>query len=74
LSEKRQDEVSGIESLPWKATDHRIKQTTVFIERFFNGTPYKELAERFEVKENTVVCMYRQGGVRVERLMKMAFI
>ncbi|MBE9547622.1 MAG: hypothetical protein IMF10_09065 [Proteobacteria bacterium] len=47
-----------------------MTQTTVFVERFFNKTPCKELAERFDVKENTIVSMYRQAVKQLERIIE----
>lgn len=55
--------------IPWSSGDCRLRHTTVFIERFFNKTPCKELAERFGVKENTIVCMYAQAVEQLEKII-----
>lgn len=64
------EDISSAEVIPWSSGDARLKQTTVFIERFFNKTPCKELAERFNVKENTIVCMYKQAVERVQQIIE----
>ena len=54
---------------PWSSADCRLTKTAVFVERFFNKTPCRELAERFGVKENTIVCMYAQAVEQLERII-----
>ena len=54
--------------LPWSSGDLKLRQTTVFVERFFNRVSCRELAERFGVKENTIVSMYVRA---VEQLQKI---
>jgi len=56
------------EGVPWSSGDARLRKTAVFIERFFNKTPCKELAERYGVTENTIVSIY---GDAVESLNKI---
>ena len=56
--------------VPWSSGDFRLTKTTVFVERFFNKIPCKELAERFDVKENTIISMYRQAIEQLERIIK----
>ena len=46
------------------------RQTTVFIERFFNKVPCRELAERFDVKENTIVTMYAHAVESLEKIIE----
>jgi transposase len=58
------------EAFPWSGTDCRLTKTAVFVERFFHKTPYKELAERFGVTENTVVTMYRQAVEQVGKIIE----
>jgi len=70
LSEKAMDELDLAPPFPWSSGDTNLRQTTVFIERFFNKTPCKELAERFGVKENTIVCMYRDAVAQMHRMIK----
>jgi DNA-directed RNA polymerase specialized sigma24 family protein len=56
--------------IPWTSGDMRLRKTAVFIERFFNKTPCKELAERYGVKENTIICMYRDAVAQLEHVIK----
>jgi len=62
------DDFSLDDVVPWSSEDRKLRKTTVFIERFFNKVPCKDLAERFGVKENTIVCMYAQA---VESICKI---
>lgn len=55
---------------PWSGTDCRLTKTAVFVERFFHKTPCKELAERFGVEENTIVCMYAQAVEQLGRMVE----
>jgi len=68
ITEENRASFSGEDVIPWSGGDFRLRKTTVFVERFFNKVPCKELAERFGVKENTIVCMYAQA---VEQLWRM---
>jgi DNA-directed RNA polymerase specialized sigma24 family protein len=61
LDEHEIEQFSTDDVVPWSSGEAKIKQTAVFIERFFNKIPCKELAEKFEVKENTIVCMYKNA-------------
>lgn len=67
--QKMVEDFSADEAIPWASGDFRLRKTVAFIERFFNKTPCKELAERFDVKENTIVCMYRDAMEQVERII-----
>jgi len=68
LQKHQLDQFSNDDVIPWTSGDTRLRQTTVFVERFFNKVPCKELAERFNVKENTIVSMYARA---VEQLKKI---
>lgn len=57
------------DAVPWSSGDARLRQTVVFIERFFNKVPCKELAARFGVKENTIVCMYARSVESLEKII-----
>lgn len=70
LSEEQLDGFSEEDVIPWSGTDLKLRQTTVFVERFFNKVPCKELAERFGVKENTIVCMYKQAVEQLEKMIE----
>ena len=70
LTDKQLAEISEIDVIPWSSGDTNLRKTAVFIERFFNKVPCKELAERFRVKENTIVCMYRDAVEQIERLVR----
>ena len=70
LTDKQLDEMSDDDIVPWSSGDARLTKTAVFIERFFNRRPCKELAERFGVKENTIVCMFRDAVDSVENIIE----
>lgn len=70
LSEKALDGLDIAPGIPWSSGESRLRKTTVFIERFFNKTPCKELAKRFGVRENTIVCMYRDAVAQILRIIK----
>lgn len=69
LTDKQLDEISDSDTIPWSSEDTRFRQTAVFIERFFKKTPCKDLAEKYGVSENTVVCMYRDAVKRVHKII-----
>lgn len=58
------------EGIPWSSGDLKLRKTAVFIERFFNQVPCKVLAEKFGVKENTIVCMYGQAVESLEKIIE----
>lgn len=64
------DNFSTDDVVPWKTDDLRLRKSTVFVERFFNKVPCKELAERFNIKENTIVCMYKQAVDQIKKVVK----
>lgn len=70
LTDKQLDEISDTDVIPWSSGDMNFTQTKVFIERFFNKVPCKELAELYGVKENTIVCMYGNAVTRLEKIIK----
>ena len=70
LEPQQIDKFSTEDVFPWNRDDLRLRKTTVFVERFFNKVPCKELAERFGVKENTIVCIYKQAVEHIERIIK----
>jgi DNA-directed RNA polymerase specialized sigma24 family protein len=70
ITEEQMDSFSEEDVVPWSSEDLKLRKTTVFVERFFNKVPCKELAERFGVKENTIVCMYQQAMEQLERMIQ----
>lgn len=64
------EQISSADVVPWSSGDCRLRKTAVFIERFFNRTPYKDLADVFGVPENTVITMYKQALEHVERIIE----
>ena len=70
IKDRQLDAFSDADVVPWSSGDFRLTQTTVFVERFFNKVPCKELAERFDVKENTIVCMYKKAVKQLEQIIK----
>jgi DNA-directed RNA polymerase specialized sigma24 family protein len=69
LEDYQLEEFSNDDVIPWSSGDLKKRQSTVFVERFFNKVPCKELAERFGVKENTIVCMYKQAIEQLEKIV-----
>lgn len=65
------EDIPDTATIPWTSDDWNLTQSKVFFERFFNKIPCKELAERFGVKENTIVCMYANAVKRIEKILKM---
>lgn len=55
----------------FRRDDYRLRKTTVFVERFFNKTPCAVLADRFGVKENTIIKMYQQAVEQLERIIEI---
>jgi hypothetical protein len=70
LSDKQRDEISDADVFPWSSGDYSFTQTKVFVERFFNKVPCAELAKLYGVKENTIVCMYRNAVIRLDKIIK----
>lgn len=64
------DEFSTDDAIQFNTGQCRLTKTAVFIDRFFNKVPCKDLADRFGVKENTIVCMYKQAVEQLERLIE----
>ena len=69
LSEAEEASLSG--AMPWSSGNTNLTKTAVFIERFFNNTPYKELAEHYRVNENTIVCMYRDAVKSIAKIIEV---
>ena len=70
LQDYQLDNFSDADVMPWNSAETRLTKTAVFIERFFNKTPCKELAERFDVKENTIVCMFRDAVAQLHKMIE----
>lgn len=70
LTDKQLAEISELDVIPWSSGDMNFTQTKVFIERFFNKVPCKELAKLYGVKENTIVCMYKHAVERLAKIIK----
>jgi len=71
LEERQIEDFSTDDVIPWSSEDLRLRKTTVFVERFFNKVPCKVLADKFGVKENTIVCMYKQAVEQIEKLIEV---
>jgi hypothetical protein len=56
--------------IPWSSGDARLCKTAVFIERFFNKVPCWDLAQRYGVKENTIVSMYANAVRQIDKIIK----
>jgi|GEM_PF-1252362 len=63
------DDFSMHDVIPWTSEDRRLMKTKVFIERFFKKVPCKDLAAKYGVEENTIVCMYRDAVKALLRII-----
>lgn len=70
LKDYQLDDMSETDVIQWSSENCRLKKTKVFVERFFNKVPCKELADRYGVKENTIVCMYAQAVEQVQKIIE----
>jgi DNA-directed RNA polymerase specialized sigma24 family protein len=70
ITEEQLDQFSEEDVIPWSSEDLTLRKTAVFVERFFNKTSCKELADKFGVKENTIVCMYKQAVEQLEKMIE----
>ncbi|MEI9477086.1 MAG: hypothetical protein WCO26_10975 [Deltaproteobacteria bacterium] len=70
ISEEQRESFTTEDVIPWSSADLKLRKTTVFVERFFNKVSCKELAERFGVKENTIVCMFKQAVEQLEKMIE----
>lgn len=55
---------------PFAHYEPTLNQTTVFIQRFFLGRPYDEIADELEVNTNTVISMFRNARDRLTEALK----
>lgn len=69
LTAEEIDQFDAADTVPWSSGDLRLRKTTVFVERFFNKVSCRELAERFGVKENTIVSMYAQAVEQLQHII-----
>lgn len=70
LQDYQPENFSDSDVIPWASGDYRLTQTKVFVERFFHKVPCKELADRFDVKENTIVGMYARAVEQLEKIIE----
>ena len=70
ITEQQIDEMSTDDVIPWSSGEYRLRQTQVFVDRFFNKIPCKDIAERFGVKENTIVCMYKTAVEQLNQIVE----
>jgi len=70
ITQEQIENFSNEDVMPWNTDALRLRKTVVFIERFFHKTPCKVLADRFGVKENTIVCMYQQAVEQLEKIVE----
>jgi hypothetical protein len=72
FSELENTDVDDLSDLfPWSSADYRLTKTVVFVERFFNKTSCRELADRFGVKENTIITMFAQTVKQLLRIIRI---
>ncbi len=64
------EDIPDTATIPWTSDDFELTQSKVFFERFFNKISCRELAERYGVKENTIVCMYANAVKRIDKILK----
>lgn len=71
LEDYRLDEISNEDAMPWSSGDYELRQTNVFIEKFFNHTSTGELAERFGVRDSVISNMYKNCLERIEQILDL---
>lgn len=69
LKDNQVKSFSNDDVVPWSSGDCELTQTKIFIEKFFNKTPTKELAERFGIKEQAVLGIYWDALKKLEKLI-----
>ena len=55
---------------PFASFNPKLKQTGIFVDRFFNGFNYEDLAEKYEIKKHTAVSMYSNAVKRILNVLK----
>jgi len=71
ITDHQVDHFSTDDAIPWAGVDFKLRKTGVFVERFFNKVSCKELAEKYGVKENSIVCMYKQAVEQLEKIIEV---
>ena len=71
LTDKQLDEISEIDVIPWSSGDVNFTQTGVFIDRFFNRMPFKDIAEKYHVQENTTVKQFHFAVKALEKIVSI---
>lgn len=56
---------------PFRHFDPKLKQTGIFIDRFFHGASYEDLAIKYETDVSTVSTLYNRAAERLLDLLKM---
>jgi len=55
---------------PFQDLTPRLKQTGIFIDRFFNRMPYAEIAEKYATSEHNAQCLYQNAVKRLDKTVK----
>ena len=71
LKDYEADQFSTDDVVPWNLGGCNLRQTSVFIEHFFNKISYRELADRMESNEDTIESMYYRALERIDAIIKV---
>lgn len=71
LDDYQLEEISNSDAFPWSSGDYKLRQTNVFIEKFFNRTSTSELAERYGVRASVISTMYENCLQKIEQILSL---
>jgi hypothetical protein len=71
LKDYEADQFSSTDVVPWNLGGCQLRQTTVFVEHFFNKISYRELADRMDSSEDTIASMYLRALERIYAVIQV---
>jgi len=69
LDDHQLDEISNSDAFPWSSGDYKLRQTNVFIDKFFNRASTSELAEKYGVRASVISTMYENCLQKIEQIL-----
>lgn len=69
VTDYKLDEFSDDTVFPWSSGDYKLRQTNVFIDKFFNRASTSELAEKYNVRDSVISTMYKNSLERIEQIL-----
>jgi hypothetical protein len=63
------DDFSDEDAFQFSSADVRLRKTAVFIDRFFYQLSCADLADKYGVKPNSIVCLYRGAIADIEKIV-----